>query len=344
MSVAKRWNRQALLVGALAVVAALAVAACGGADDNTLTVYSGRSKTLVQPALDDFSERTGIEVLVRYASSSEIVATILEEGSNSPADVVFLQDAGALGALSEAGVLSQLPDRFLHKVDPRFRSAIGEWVGASGRARTIVYNTERINPTTDLPDSILGFTDPKWKGRIGWAPSNGSFQAFVTALRLQLGEEQARQWLEGIQANDPTVFPKNTPIVAAVGSGEIDVGFVNHYYVHRFIDEQGEGFNARNFYYSSGDPGAMVNVAGVGIMSTAKDSRAVAEQFIEYILGTEAQEYFSRETFEFPLVVGVPSPEGVPPLETLDPAELDLGALEDLRGTLELLRDVGVLD
>ena len=334
-------GRGRLMVG-LAAVAMLVLAACGGGEGKTLTVYSGRSKTLVQPVLDAFARETGIKVGVKYASSAGIVATILEEGKNSPADVVFLQDAGALGALSEAGVLARLPDGVLGRVDPRFRSPIGEWVGVSGRARTVVYNTEKIDPERDLPDSILGFTDPKWKGRIGWAPTNGSFQAFVTALRVQLGEEKASQWLEGIQANSPRVYPKNTPIVAAAGSGEIEVGFVNHYYVHRFLAEQGEGFGARNHYYAGGDAGALVNVAGVGVLNTAKHSDA-AERFVDYMLGRDAQEYFSLETFEFPLLPSVDSPQGVPSLGTLDPPDIDLGALEDLRGTLDLLRDLGIL-
>ena len=342
MSLSHLWLRRGLLLGVPALVAMLALAACGGAGENTLTIYSGRSRTLVQPALDAFAEESGIEIRVRYGASAEIVATILEEGDNSPADVVFLQDPGSLGALSEERLLGLLPDALLQRVDRRFRSPKGEWVGTSGRARTVIYNTERIDPDRDLPDSIVGFSDPKWKGRIGWAPENGSFQAFVTALRVQLGEEQAREWLKGLEANDPRVYPKNTPIVAATAAGEIDVGFVNHYYLHRFLAEQGQGFEARNHYFVNGDPGALVLVAGVGILKTAKHLDA-AERFIDYMLREEVQEYFSRETFEFPLLAGVGSPEGVPSLDTLDPPDIDLSDLEDLRGTLDLLRELGIL-
>ncbi len=276
-------------------------------------------------------------------ASAAIAATILEEGRNSPADVVLLQDAGALGALAGEGVLDRLDDELLGRVDAKFRSPEGLWVGTSGRARTVIYNTEAIDPETDLPDSILGFTDPKWKGRIGWAPTNGSFQAFVTALRVQLGEEGARSWLKGVKANKPKAFSSNTPIVAAVEAGEIDVGFVNHYYLHRFLDERGEGFKARNYYYTGGDPGALVNVAGVGILRSS-DHKAAARRFIDYMLGVEAQTYFATQTHEFPLAANVPSPEGVPSLQQLDPPDIDLSNLADLRGTLDLLRDVGILN
>ena len=342
--------------GVLALAVALLAAACGGNGDDAgpagegdslrgaeLLLYSGRNQNLVQPALDAFEEQTGIKVKVRYASSAAIAATILEEGRHSPADVVLLQDAGALGALAGEGVLDRLDDEPLGRVDAKFRSPEGLWVGTSGRARTVIYNTEAIDPETDLPGSILGFTDPKWKGRIGWAPTNGSFQAFVTALRVQLGEEGARAWLKGVKANKPKAFSSNTPIVAAVEAGEIDVGFVNHYYLHRFLDERGEGFKARNYYYTGGDPGALVNVAGVGILRSS-DTKAAARRFIDYMLGVDAQTYFATQTHEFPLAANVPSPEGVPSLQQLDPPDIDLSNLADLRGTLDLLRDVGILN
>ena len=243
----------------------------------------------MQPLLTQFEEETGIKALVRYASTSGTVALLLEEGDNSPADVVLLQDAGALGALEKEGMLRSLPSELLDRVDPRFRSRSGSWVGVSGRARTVVYNVEAVDPERDLPNSILDFTDPKWSGRIGWAPANGSFQAFVTALRVTMGDDAAVAWLEGIDANEPTSFPNNTSIVEAVGRGDVEVGFVNHYYLHRFLAERGEGFGARN-YYLKGDVGALVNVAGAGIIETTDGgcAQALAEQLIEFLLGTEA--------------------------------------------------------
>lgn len=338
-----RVARKLGVVGAAVLTACLVLTACGGDDADSLTVYSGRNENLVGPLLEQFSEETGLEIKVRYAKSAAIVATLLEEGENTPADVVFLQDAGALGALGQEGFLDSLSPDVLDKVDRRFRSPEGLWVGTSGRARTVVYNVETIDPATDLPETILAFTDPSWKGRIGWAPSNGSFQAFVTALRVQVGDAAARDWLKGIVANDPVVFPNNTTTVRGTADGEVDVGFVNHYYLHRFLKEEGESFGARNKYLVGGDPGAMVNVAGVGIVSES-DKKPLAEQFVAFLLGQKAQHYVAVETFEFPLIAGVASPAGVPPLSTLDPPDIDLGKLADLKGTLNLLRDVGALE
>ena len=325
----------------LPLVSVALLASCGGGDD-TLTVYSGRSQSLVQPVLDDFTKETGIDIQVKYASSSGIVGLILEEGDNTPADVVFLQDPGSLGALSQEGLLRRLPDGLLNTVGSQFRARSGDWVGVSGRARTVVYNTSNVDPDKDLPNSILDFTDPKWKGRIGWAPGNGSFQAFVTGLRLMRGEEEARRWLEGIKANDARIYSNNTTIVDAAGREEIDVGFVNHYYLLRFLEEEGEDFGACNYYLKGGDPGALVMAAGAGILRTS-ENRGAAERFVEFLLNRKSQEYFVEETKEYPLVPGVDPVGQLPPIDQLEPPDLDLSDLADLEGTIKLLRDVGIL-
>ncbi len=309
--------------------------------EGTLVVYSGRNEELVGPIIERFEEESGIDVEVRYGDTAELAATILEEGENSPADVFLSQDAGALGAVADRGLLSPLSEGTLGQVDERFRSPEGEWVGVSGRARVVAYNTVALSEE-DLPDSIFGFTEPQWEGRISWAPTNGSFQAFVTALRVIEGEDAAHQWLEGIQANNPRVYENNIAILEAVASGEVDIGFVNHYYLFRKLEEQGEGFPARNYYLKNGDPGALVNVAGVGILRTA-DNPEEARQFVEFLLSEEAQEYFADETFEYPLVEGVPINEDLVPLSEIETPNIDLSNLDDLEGTLELLRETGAL-
>jgi iron(III) transport system substrate-binding protein len=306
-----------------------------------LVVYSGRNEELVGPLIERFREETGINVRVNYGDTAELAVTILEEGRNSPADVFFAQDAGALGALQEEDRLQELPDSLLERVDERFRSDDGEWVGVSGRARTVVYNTGALSES-DLPESIMSFTDPQWKGRLGWAPTNASFQSFVTALRQLEGEERAREWLEGVLANEPKVYDRNTAIVNAVGAGEIDAGFVNHYYLQRTLAEQGESFPARNYFFRNGDPGALVNVAGAGILDTARNQTA-AEQFIAFLLSDESQQFFAEQTYEYPLVDGVDADPGLPSLDELQTPDIDLSDLEDLEGTLQLLQELGIL-
>jgi iron(III) transport system substrate-binding protein len=354
------WTRS-LVVLALFVVVALAGTGCGqeessegsdsqggsaseagsASEEGSLVVYSGRNEELVGPIIERFEEESGIDVEVRYGDTAELAATILEEGANSPADVFLSQDAGALGAVADRGLLSPLSGEVLERVEERFRDPDGRWVGVSGRARVVAYNTEALG-AEDLPDSILEFTDPEWEGRLGWAPTNGSFQAFVTALRLIEGEEVAREWLEGIQANDPQVYENNIATLQGVASGEIEAGFVNHYYLFQRQEEEGGDVPVNNYYFRNGDPGALVNVAGVGILGTS-DNAPAAGEFLDFLLSEEAQQYFANETFEYPLIEGVPINEELVPLSEIETPNIDLSNLDDLEGTLELLRETGVL-
>ena len=309
--------------------------------EGSLVVYSGRSEELVGPIFEQFEERSGVDVQVRYGETAELAATILEEGENSPADLFFAQDPGALGALDDEGRLTKLPEEVLGRVPGEFKADDGDWVGTSGRSRVVAYNTEELQEG-DLPDSVFGFTDPEWEGRLGWAPTNGSFQAFVTALRVLEGEDRAREWLEGVQANDPFVYPDNLSAVEGVASGEVEVALVNHYYLFQVKEERGQDLPAANHFFDGGDPGALVLAAGAGVLDTAENPEA-GREFLEFALSDEAQQYFADETYEYPLVEGVEVDEELPPISELQSPEVDLSNLDDLGGTLELLQETGVL-
>jgi len=345
----RTFRRAARLTTAMLALA-LAAAACGSGPEDpaaetpeatqTLTVYSGRSQELVGWVFDEFTAETGIEVKVRYGDTAELAATILEEGDRSPADLYFAQDAGALGALQAEGLLAPLPDDLLDVVDPVFRSREGEWTGITGRVRVLAYNTDRLD-AAEVPDSVFDLADPSWAGRVGWAPTNGSFQAFVTAMRSEHGDAPTRTWLEGMVANDPAVFETNTAIIEGVARGEVDLALTNHYYLHRFLATNPE-FNVANKYLP-GDIGGLVNVAGIAMLASS-DSQDAAVELIRFLLSDDVQTRFAStvDALEFPLRTGVEAP-GLPSTDEIDPPDVDLSDLADLRGTLDLLREVGAI-
>jgi iron(III) transport system substrate-binding protein len=332
--------RRFMVLGALA----LALAACGGDDagsGGTLTIYSGREEELVGPLFEKFEQQSGTTVEVRYGDSAELAATIAEEGDNSPADVFFAQDPGSLGAVEERRQLAELPESALERVDERFRDPNGRWVGTSGRVRVIAYNTDELSEA-EVPDSVFDLTDPKWRGKIGFPPTNASFQAFVTAMRLGAGEEKTRQWLEGIEANGPKLYEKNTPVVEAVAAGEIQLGLVNHYYLY-LVKEENPDAPVANHYLAGDDPGALVSVAGVGILETTDDEET-ARDFVDFLLSEQGQRFYvdEAEEAEYPLIEGVEPKEGLPPLESIQGPDLDLSRFgAELERTLELLNEVG---
>ncbi|MGH2531915.1 MAG: iron ABC transporter substrate-binding protein [Thermomicrobiales bacterium] len=306
-----------------------------------VTLYSGRNENLVGELIEQFEAATGIDAEVRYAGTSELAATILDEGDNSPADLFLSQDGGALGALAQEGRLAALPQELLDRVDPRFRSPDGLWVGLSGRARVLVYNTEMLD-ASELPASVKDLTDPRWNGLVGWAPENASFQSFVTAFRMLEGEDATREWLEQMVANAPNVFEGNSPIVRAVAAGEFPVGLVNHYYLYEIQAEENAALPIANHFFAAGDVGSLVNVAGIGILAGAANADQ-ALTMVDYLLQDEAQTYFAEQTFEYPMIDGVPTAEGLTPLNELQSPAIDLSDLADLEGTLTLLTEVGVL-
>ena len=327
------------------MAAAVGVAACGdddsGSGGDSLVVYSGRNQDLVGDLLKRYQADTGEKLEIRYSDSADLAATLLEEGDNSPADVFFSQDAGALGALQKEGLLAKLPQGTLDEVDARYRSVKGEWVGLSARARVIAYDKRELKES-DLPRSVLSLTDEKWKGRVGWAPTNPSFESFVTALRKLRGEDEAKAWLEGMVANDAKVFKNNIAVRDAIANGEVDVGLINHYYVAEAVAAEGNDYPVGVFFPPGGDPGALVNVAGGAVLKSSK-KQAEAQKLLQWLLGRTAQEYFADKTKEYPIAAGVRPDPALEPLASIEQPDIDLSDLDGLQESVELIRDSGAL-
>lgn len=322
----------------IALVGALMLTSCNSVDsEGPLIIYSGRSEDLVQPLIDQFETTTGIAVEVRYADSTELAATLLQEGEGTEADVFFAQDPASLGSVNE--MMSQLPEGVLSQVDARFADRDGNWVGTSGRVRTFIYNK---STSIDLPQTIDEVTDPIWAGQVGVAPTNGSFLAFVSAMILERGETATLEWLEALAANNPQDYPSNTPIVAAAEAGEVEGGLVNHYYLLR-LRAEGDGENAENWFIPAGDVGTLVMPAGAGIIE-GTDMPEAAQEFVEFLLSEDAQEYFATETFEFPLIEGVAPAEGVPRIEDINAPDVDLSRLHEvLPDATRLVSEAGLV-
>lgn len=321
-----------------AVSASLLLAGCAAADDQSLTVYSGRSEELIAPLIEKFEQETGIAVEVRYAGTAELAAQLLEEGENTPADLFLSQDAGALGALSGEALFVDLPAETLELVDPAYRSAAGDWVGLSGRARVMVFDPTAV-PT--IPKSVVELADSSWAGKVGIAPANASFQAFVTALRLLEGEDAATSWLAAMKQN-AVVFENNNAILDAVESGQISLGLINHYYWHKRLAEVGyDALKSRVTFFEEGDAGNLINIAGIGMLQDSENART----FVNFLLSTPSQQYFVVETAEYPLLIGADTKSNptLLPLADLPAPEIDLGSLADLQTTLDLIRAAGLL-
>lgn len=325
-----------ILAGALALALSLPAAAFA----QELTIYSGRGEALVGPIIKQFEAETGIKANVRYAGTAELATLLQEEGEQSPADVFWAQDGGALGAI--APLFTDLPAEVNEGVAASFRNAANKWAPTSGRSRVLVYSKERVEEG-DLPASINDLTDEKYKGRVAWAPTNGSFQAFVTAYRVAHGDDAAKAWLEGMIANDAKVYRNNGTQIEGIANGEVDFGLVNNYYLGRYVANDAE-FPVAQTHFDKGDIGNLLNVAGVGIVA-ASDNQENGRKFIDYLLSVPAQQYITLQGNEYPVIPGLIGNSTLEPFETIleiSPA-IDIDQISDLEGTLALLREVGLL-
>lgn len=306
-----------------------------------ITLYSGRGESFVAPIIAAFTAQTGITVNTRYAGTAELAVLLGEEGANSPADLFWAQDATALGAV--APQFAPLPADLVEGVPAAYRDAENRWVATSGRGRVLAYSTERVDPET-LPTTLAGLTDEAWRGRVAVAPTNGSFIAHVAALRVHSGDEAALAWLEALKANEPHIARNNTSILTAIADGQADIGLLNNYYLRRQLAADANFPVNQTLFATQGDIGNLLLVAGIGVLNSSANADEAA-QFIQFLLSPAAQQYFTSEANEYPVTGTAISTRGDISLDDVIGAapEVDLNAIGDLEGTLELIRQAGLI-
>lgn len=323
-------------------IATIALFAATPLTAQEITLYSGRGETLVAPLIETFTESTGIEVNVRYGGTAELAVLLNEEGAASPADIYWAQDVAALGQIKP--VFAELPGEMLEDIPAIYRDGDNRWTGTSGRMRLMVYSTERMQ-ADELPATMAEMTDDRFAGTMALPPTNGSFLAHVTALRVHEGDEAARAWLQELADNDPVIVSNNTAIHTAIADGEADWGLTNNYYLSRFLADDPD-FPADHALFEAGDIGNLMMVAGAGVLESS-DSPEAAMAFIEFLLSDTAQQYFAGNVHEYPVRgggVAAFSGIGVDYGTASEAAiEFDLNELTDLEGTLEMLEEVGLL-
>jgi iron(III) transport system substrate-binding protein len=336
--------KKSALVTVVVALFATILTGCSSSNDQAtdvteLTVYSGRSEEFIAPFFAEWEAQSGIKLNIRYGDSAELAAQILEEGSNSPADLFLSQDAGSLGAVAEAGLFTELSDEIASAIPANYVAANRNWVGVTGRARVFAYAPDRVKT---LPLSVTDLTKSEYKNQIGIAPTNASFQAFLTALIENKGADFAKDWLKALQANGVKIYAKNSGIVEAIDKGEISIGLVNHYYIWEVSEGRGRAINVKNGFFAPGDLGNLINVSGAGVLASSK-KYAAAEDLINYLTSATTQAKFVSDTHEYALVSGAPAPEGVPALDQIGAPSVDLATLKNIKQTQDLLIEVGLL-
>lgn len=326
----------------LAVALTALAIVTGAASASELTLYSGRSEATIDPLIQQFQDQTGIAVNVRYGDTAQLAIMLREEGPLSPADLFWAQDVSAMGSLSQRDLLTRLPDEILAGLPAIFTSERHDWVAASGRVRLIAYAPSRVQLIA-MPDRVLDLIDDHYAGRVGWAPTEGSFQTFVTAMRVSHGDGATLQWLLDMRNNGTRPFRDNSALLAGIASSEIDYALIDNHYLPR-LKAADPDFPVEQIFFGAGDIGNLVHGSAIAIMEGSGEEEAAAS-FVRFLLSAEAQRYFTDALFEYPVLADIephPALESYNRLFAVNP-DIDLDELNDLEGTLQLLREANLL-
>jgi iron(III) transport system substrate-binding protein len=309
-----------------------------------LTVYSGRGEFLIGQLMDFIRDTyPDLTLNIRYGGAADLANQIRTEGQASPADVFFTVNSGILGLLANDGRLQSMPSDVLGLGREGYQDPQGRWIGTSGRVRAVPYNTDAISES-DIPDDVLAFPErEQFQDNMGWAPTYGSCQGFVTVMRILQGEQRTREWLRGMLDLGIQEYSDEFRVAQAVADGEIVAGLTNHYYIVRVLDARPNAPLEMGF--TENDAGSFFNVAGAGVVDSS-DSPDRAANFIRHLLSAEAQDYFARSaTFEYPMIPNVEPIDQLPSFDELNPPDLDLAefAQADINETIDLMENEGVL-
>lgn len=338
-----RFNRPIVAVLCLGFAAGL-FAGCGGSSDpkGSLTLYSSQHEPMTEALVKGFEEENGAEVQVRFGEDEGLASQIEQEGDASPADVVLTENTPPLELLAGKGLLAKVDSSTLGEVPSQYNSPTGHWVSVAARETVMVYNPNLI-AADELPASILDLAKPEWKGKLAIAPSEPDFVPIVSAIEKLDGEAAAKSWLEGFAANAKH-YNDNEGIIAAVDSGQIAAGIINHYYWYEAVAEEGKDkVPSKLHYFGHEDPGALVNISGAGALESSGDP-GLAQEFLAYLVSEEGQKAITASgDWEYPLNSAVPPPPGLKPFDSLEPPKVSPADLGDGSKPVELMEQVGLL-
>ena len=341
---------------ALLTVAAVGLAGCGssgsgstpagaaGGSGDTITLYNGQHEQTTDALVKAFTAATGIKVNVRSDDETVLAQQMEQEGRASRADVFYTENSPALAELSGKGLLAPVEASTLASVPAKYSSPTRDWVGVSARVSAIVYNTEKMTPA-QLPKSVMDLADPKWQGKISFAPGETDFQPIVTSVAKTVGDQGALTWLAGMKANlKGHDYPDNETIVAKVNSGDVEMGLINTYYWYRLrASLKGAAMHSALALFAPQDPGYLINVSGAGVLKSSKH-QAAAQKFVAFLTSAAGQKVMAAsDSFEYPIGSGVLASEGQQPLDSLQPAPLTIGNLGNGQHAVQLLQQAQLL-
>lgn len=276
--------------------------------DEVVTIYSSRNEQLIKPLLDKYTEETGVKIELVTDKTGPLMARLQAEGNNTPADMLLTVDAGNLWQAAEQGLLQPVTSTVLEtNVPAKYRDPKGQWTGLSLRARTILYDPNKVEASQ--LSTYADLADPKWKGKLCLRTSKSVYnQSLVASMIENLGSDKTEQIIRGWVDNLATdVFTDDTSLLEAIAAGQCEVGLTNSYYYGRILDEKPD-FPVQIFWANQDTTGTHVNISGAGVIANS-DNPSGALKLMEWLSSDEAQGIYASSDKEFPVKEGVDKSE-----------------------------------
>lgn len=273
------------------------VSAAHAADE--VVVYSARAEQLIKPMFDAFTKETGVPVKFITDKEGPLMERLKAEGANTQADLLLTVDAGNLWQAANMGLLKPARSAVLDaNIPAHLKDPDNQWFGLSIRARTIVYNTEKLKPAA--LSTYEDLADPKWQGKLCLRTSKKVYnQSLVAMMIAEKGEAETEKVVKGWVDNLATdVFPDDTKLMEAIAAGQCEVGIVNTYYYGRLMEKK-PNLPLALFWPNQKTNGVHVNVSGAGVVKHSKNEKG-AVQLLEWFSSGKGQRMFADLNMEYP--------------------------------------------
>lgn len=268
------------------------------AQEPSLMIYTSRNEHLVKDIFELYQQQTGVKIQYRTGDPGQLIQALLSSRENPPADILMTVDAGNLWFAQSQNLLMPVESEVLsHNIPNHLRDLDQSWFGLSIRARTLVYNTSKIE--ADQLSSYEDLANEKWKGRLCLRTSRKVYnQSLVAMLIHELGEEKAKEVVQGWVNNAVEIFSNDTSVLRAVAAGQCDIGIVNTYYFGRLLKDQPD-LPLKLFWPNQHDSyGVHVNISGAGVVKNSQNQRAAID-FLEWLSSEKAQQKFAQINLEY---------------------------------------------
>ncbi len=327
-----------------AMCAAAAMPAFAQSDE--VNIYSLRQTYLIQPLLDAFTKKTGIQTNVIFADKG-LIERIAEEGENSPADLLLTADIGYLTSAVDQGITQPIHSEIVERnIPPAYRDPNGDWVGLTARARVVYASRERVKQDSITYEELA---DPKWKGKICTRSGQHAYNlALIASMIAHKGDAEAKKWLEGLKENLARKPSGNDRAQAqGIYSGECDLALANTYYMALMAtnDEQPEQKEwakaSKVLFPNAEDRGTHVNISGV-VLAKHAPNKENAIKLVEFLTSNEAQKIYADLNNEYPVKDGVAVSEIVASWGELKADKLPLATIgKNRKRASEMVDEVG---